>query len=85
MHHQILTEDIYEITVKYLIVLQVKWKRNQIANALCMTYNFEDWDTTGILIYEVSNHLWDLFICNTLHEKTTPFQLLKKADKINFV
>ena len=58
-----LAGDIYELTIKYSIVLQVKWKpgdKNQIADALSRSYDFDDWETTDTL-FNYLNRLWGLF------------------------
>ena len=51
-HLQTVAEDIYEGTIKHSIALQVKWiprYKNQIADALSKTYDFDDWETTDTL------------------------------------
>ena len=62
-HLQTLAEDIYELTIKYSIVLQVKWiplHKNQIADALSKSYDFDDWETTDTLFHYL-NRLWGPF------------------------
>ena len=62
-HLQALAEDIYNLTIKHSIFLHVKWisrHKNQIADALSKTYNFDDWETTDILLHYL-NRLWDPF------------------------
>ena len=58
-----LAGDIYELTIKYSIVLQVKWTtgdKNQIADALSRSYDFDDWETTDTL-FNYLNRSWGLF------------------------
>ena len=62
-HLQTLAEDIYELTIKYFIVLQVKWipwHKKQIADALSKYYDFDDWETTDTLLHYL-NRLWGPF------------------------
>ena len=62
-HLQTLAEDIYELTIKYSIVLQVKWiprHKNQSADALSKSYDFDDWETTDTL-FNYLNRLWGPF------------------------
>ena len=62
-HLQALAEDTYELTIEYSIVLQVKWiprHKNQIADALSKSYDFDDWETTDTL-FNYLNRLWGPF------------------------
>ena len=62
-HLQTLAEDIYELTVKHSIVLQVKWipqHKNRIADPLSKSYDFDDWGTTDTLFHYL-NSLWGPF------------------------
>ena len=62
-HLQALAEDIYELTIKHSIVLQVKWiprHKSQIADALSKSYDFDDWETTDTLFHYL-NSLWGPF------------------------
>ena len=61
-HLQTLTENIYELTIKYSIVLQVKWiprHKNQ-KDALSKSYDFNDWETTDTQ-FNYLNRLWGPF------------------------
>ena len=62
-HLQTLAEDIQELTIKHSIVLQVKWvprHKNQIADVLSTSYDFDDWETTDAL-FRYLNSLWGPF------------------------
>ena len=53
-HLQTLAEDIYDLTFKHSIFLQVKWisrHKNQIAGTLSKTYDFDEWKTTDTLFH----------------------------------
>ena len=67
-HLQALAEDIYELTIKHSIVLQVKWiprHKNQIADALSKSYDFDDWEITDTLFHYL-NSLWGPFTIDRL-------------------
>ena len=69
-HLQTLVEDIYELTLKHSIVVQVKWiprHKNQIADALSKSYDFDDWETTDTLFHY-------------LHSLRGPFTIDRFAD-----
>ena len=62
-HLQALAEDIYELTIKHSIVLQVKWiprHKNQIADASSKSYDFDDWETSDTL-FQYLNSFWGPF------------------------
>ena len=62
-HLQTLAEAIYELTIKYSIIIQVKWiprHKSQIADALSKSYDFDDWKTTDTLFHYL-NSLWGPF------------------------
>ena len=67
-HLQPLAEDIYERTIKYSIIIQVKWiprHKSQIADALSKSYDFDDWETTDTLFHYL-NSLWGPFTIDRL-------------------
>ena len=63
VHLKTLAENLYELTIKHSIVLQVKRisrHKNQLADALSKTYDFDDWETTDTLLHYL-NRLWGPF------------------------
>ena len=51
---QTLAADIYELTIKYSIVFQVKWiprYKNQIADAWSKSYDFDDLEAADTLFH----------------------------------
>ena len=73
-HLQALAEDIYEFTIKHSIVLQVKWiprHKNQIADALSKSYDFDDWETTDTLFHYLNSLLGPFTIDRLADNKNT--------------
>ena len=63
VHLKTLAENLYELIIKHSIVLQVKRisrNKNQLADALSKTYDFDDWETTDTLLHYL-NRLWGPF------------------------